>query len=324
MLTGRADFDALRQAGGLSGYPSQAESEHDVIENSHASTALSYADGLAKAFQLRGERDRAVVAVIGDGALTGGMAWEALNNIAGGQGPPRRHRGQRQRPLLLADDRRAGRPPRRRCASTRGYEHALDLVKEHAARAPVVGASLYDALHGIKKGIKDVLQPQAMFEDLGLKYVGPIDGHDEQAVEARAAQGPRLRRPGHRALHHPEGPRLRARRERRRGLLPLAAARSTRPPAREQPKGGTAGPRSSARSWSRSARERARRRRHHRGDAAPDRAGAVRRGLPRPDLRRRHRRAARADLARPGWRSAGCTRSSPSTRRSSTAPSTSC
>lgn len=82
MLTGRHDFDLLRKRGGLSGYPSRAESEHDIIENSHASTALSYADGFAKAFQLRGEDDRAVVAVVGDGALTGGMCWEALNNIA--------------------------------------------------------------------------------------------------------------------------------------------------------------------------------------------------------------------------------------------------
>ena len=85
LLTGRHDFDTLRQRGGLSGYPSQAESEHDVIENSHASTSLSYADGLAKAFQLRGEGDRFVVPFIGDGALTGGMAWEALNNIAAGK-----------------------------------------------------------------------------------------------------------------------------------------------------------------------------------------------------------------------------------------------
>ena len=113
MLTGRADrFDTLRTEGGLSGYPSQAESEHDVVENSHASTALSYADGLAKAYELRGEQ-RHVVAVIGDGALTGGMAWEALNNIAAPQGPPAAagDRGQRQRPLLHPDGGRAGRAP---------------------------------------------------------------------------------------------------------------------------------------------------------------------------------------------------------------------
>ena len=111
MLTGRAgQFDTLRTEGGLSGYPSQAESEHDVVENSHASTSLSYADGLAKAYAIRGE-DRHVVAVIGDGALTGGMAWEALNNIAEGDDRAPGDRRQRQRPLLHADRRRAGQPP---------------------------------------------------------------------------------------------------------------------------------------------------------------------------------------------------------------------
>ncbi|MFI0484819.1 1-deoxy-D-xylulose-5-phosphate synthase [Actinomadura sp. 9N215] len=191
MLTGRHDFERLRKRGGLSGYPSRAESEHDVIENSHASPALSYADGFAKAFQLRGEDDRAVVAVVGDGALTGGMCWEALNNIAaGGAG----------RPVIIVvnDNGRSYSPTIGGLAShladlrvTQGYENALDLIKKTVPRAPVVGNVAYEALHGIKKGIKDVLQPQAMFEDLGIKYVGPIDGHDEDAVERalRRARG---------------------------------------------------------------------------------------------------------------------------------------
>jgi 1-deoxy-D-xylulose-5-phosphate synthase len=194
LLTGRHDFGTLRQRGGLSGYPSQAESEHDVIENSHASTALSYADGLAKAFQLRGEGDRFVVPFIGDGALTGGMAWEALNNIAAGR--------DRRVVIVVNDNGRSYSPTIGGLAShladlrmTRGYEHALDLIKRTVPRAPVVGGMAYDALHGIKKGIKDILQPQGMFEDLGLKYVGPIDGHDEAAVEhalrkAKAFGGP--------------------------------------------------------------------------------------------------------------------------------------
>jgi 1-deoxy-D-xylulose-5-phosphate synthase len=194
LLTGRHDFDTLRQRGGLSGYPSQAESEHDVIENSHASTALSYADGLAKAFQLRGEGERFVVPLIGDGALTGGMAWEALNNIAAGK--------DRRVVIVVNDNGRSYSPTIGGLAShladlrmTRGYEHALDLIKRTVPRAPVVGGMAYEALHGIKKGIKDILQPQAMFEDLGLKYVGPIDGHDEAAVEhalrkAKAFGGP--------------------------------------------------------------------------------------------------------------------------------------
>ncbi|HZB33312.1 MAG TPA: 1-deoxy-D-xylulose-5-phosphate synthase [Streptosporangiaceae bacterium] len=188
LLTGRHDFTDLKLRDGLSGYPSQAESEHDIIENSHASTALSYADGLAKAYELRGE-DRAVVAVVGDGALTGGMCWEALNNIAGSA-----------RPVIIVvnDNGRSYSPTIGGLAShlaglrmTNGYEHALELIKRTVPRTPVVGSVVYETLHGIKKGLKDVLQPQAMFEDLGLKYVGPIDGHDEQAVEhaLRKARG---------------------------------------------------------------------------------------------------------------------------------------
>ncbi|MBP2705632.1 1-deoxy-D-xylulose-5-phosphate synthase [Microbispora sp. RL4-1S] len=195
MLTGRAgEFGTLRQEGGLSGYPSQAESDHDVIENSHASTALSYADGLAKALTLRGETDRTVVAVIGDGALTGGMAWEALNNIA----------GRKDLPLIVVvnDNGRSYSPTIGGLAyhlsslrMTQGYEHALEFVKNNLGRVPLVGPPIYDTLHGMKKGLKDILTPQAMFEDLGLKYVGPIDGHDEAAVEAalrraRAFRGP--------------------------------------------------------------------------------------------------------------------------------------
>ncbi|GAA3025173.1 1-deoxy-D-xylulose-5-phosphate synthase [Streptosporangium longisporum] len=195
MLTGRAGrFDTLRQEGGLSGYPSQAESEHDIIENSHASTALSYADGLAKAYRLRGESDRTVVAVIGDGALTGGMAWEALNNIA----------GRKDLPLIIVvnDNGRSYSPTIGGLAShlaslrtDQRYEDVLDFVKDGLHRVPLVGAPVYDALHGVKKGIKDVLAPQVMFEDLGLKYIGLVDGHDEQAVEAALRRARGFRRP---------------------------------------------------------------------------------------------------------------------------------
>jgi 1-deoxy-D-xylulose-5-phosphate synthase len=183
MLTGRqGGFDRLRQAGGLSGYPSRSESEHDVIENSHASTALSYADGLAKAYALRGETDRAVVAVVGDGALTGGMCWEALNNIAGAP----------HRPviILVNDNGRSYAPTVGGLAQhlnslrlSQGYEQTLELVKNVLTRTRVVGPPLFEALHAVKRGLKDVLAPQALFEDLGLKYLGPIDGHDVEAVE---------------------------------------------------------------------------------------------------------------------------------------------
>jgi len=183
LLTGRqAGFATLRQEGGLSGYPSQAESEHDIIENSHASTALSYADGLAKAYALRGESaERTVVAVVGDGSLTGGMCWEALNNIATGDLPV---------VIVVNDNGRSYAPTvgglARHLAALRlkpSYEQVLEVVKGVLNRTPLVGAPLYEALHGIKKGLKDAVQPQVLFEDLGLKYVGAIDGHDIEALE---------------------------------------------------------------------------------------------------------------------------------------------
>jgi 1-deoxy-D-xylulose-5-phosphate synthase len=191
MVTGRRTrFDTLRQQGGLSGYPSRTESEHDWVENSHASTSLSYAEGLAKGYRLKGDTDRRVVAVIGDGALTGGMAWEALNNIA----------GQPDLPLVIVvnDNGRSYSPTVGGLAqyldslrTDPRYEWALGLAKRTLTRTPVVGPAAFTALHGVKQGIKDVLAPQGMFEDLGLKYLGPIDGHDRAAVEhaLRAARG---------------------------------------------------------------------------------------------------------------------------------------
>jgi 1-deoxy-D-xylulose-5-phosphate synthase len=183
LLTGRhAEFGTLRQAGGVSGYPSRAESVHDMVENSHASTSLCYADGLAKAYRLRGETDRTVVAVIGDGALTGGMAWEALNNIAVASGSRIvivvNDNGRSYQPTIggLADHLATVRVSQR-------YEQVLDYIKTTLTHTPLVGPPLYETLHGLKKGIKDVLQPQVLFEDLGLKYLGPINGHDEQMVE---------------------------------------------------------------------------------------------------------------------------------------------
>ena len=183
MVTGRAnDFETLRQEGGLSGYPSRAESIHDVIENSHASTALSYADGIAKAFEIHGESDRHVVAVVGDGALTGGMTWEALNNIADGS--------ERSIVIVVNDNERSYSPTiggmARHLATlrtTKGYEGFLDWGKSVLERTPVVGAPVYNALHGMKKGIKDFVAPQGLFEDLGLKYIGPIDGHKISDME---------------------------------------------------------------------------------------------------------------------------------------------
>lgn len=191
LLTGRrAGFEQLRQEGGLSGYPSQDESEHDIVENSHASTALSYADGLAKAYAIRGE-DRHVVAVIGDGALTGGMAWEALNNIA---------IAQRSRLVIVVNDNGRSYTPTigglaNALTSLRTnprYEQILDLVKKRLTSVKGVGPAAYDVLHAMKKGMKDALAPQGLFEDLGLKYVGPVDGHDRVAMEHALAQAKRF------------------------------------------------------------------------------------------------------------------------------------
>ena len=187
MLTGRAgEFSTLRKEGGLSGYPSQAESEHDWVENSHASTSLSYADGMAKANQILGKDDH-VVAVIGDGALTGGMAWEALNNIAAGQ--------DRRLVVVVNDNGRSYTPTvgglANRLTEIRTnprYEPALNAIKDRLNRTRGVGPATYDALHAIKKGIKDALAPQGMFEDLGLKYIGPVDGHDRQSLEHALTQ----------------------------------------------------------------------------------------------------------------------------------------
>src|SRR5690554_5514641 len=182
LLTGRRDFSRLRKEGGLSGYPSRAESVHDIVENSHASTALSWADGIARAHQVAGRTDRHVVAVIGDGALTGGMAWEALNNIV--------ESADRRLVIVVNDNGRSYAPTIGGMAhhldilrTTRGYENVLSWGKRTLGRAGPPGRLAYEALHGLKKGIKDVVAPQGMFEDLGIKYVGPIDGHDAAAVE---------------------------------------------------------------------------------------------------------------------------------------------
>ena len=188
IVTGRAgEFDRLRQRGGIAGYPNRSESEHDVIENSHASTALSWGDGISRGFSITGQSDRSVVVVVGDGALTGGMSWEALNNIASAK--------DRNLVLVVNDNERSYSPTIGGVATylstlrvTQGYERFLDWGKEVLHKTPVVGAPIYETLHGVKKGIKDIVAPQGMFEDLGLKYMGPIDGHDFLALEKALTQ----------------------------------------------------------------------------------------------------------------------------------------
>lgn len=189
ILTGRKDFTRLRRPGGLSGYPSRAESEHDIVENSHATTALSWADGISRGFLLSGRKDR-VVAVIGDGALTGGMAWEALNNIA----------EDAKRPLIIVlnDNGRSYAPTvggfiRRFDAVrkldglrvNRRYEDMLDWGKRALKGAGTPGQLAYETLHGLKRGMKGVFFDAGIFDSLGLKYLGPVNGHDlPQLLEA--------------------------------------------------------------------------------------------------------------------------------------------
>jgi 1-deoxy-D-xylulose-5-phosphate synthase len=195
IVTGRAgEFDRLRQRGGIAGYPNRSESEHDVIENSHASTALSWGDGISRGFSITGQSDRSVIVVVGDGALTGGMSWEALNNIASAK--------DRNLVLVVNDNERSYSPTVGGVATylstlrvTQGYERFLDWGKEVLHKTPVVGAPIYETLHGVKKGIKDIVAPQGMFEDLGLKYMGPIDGHDFAALEKALAQAKQFGEP---------------------------------------------------------------------------------------------------------------------------------
>lgn len=181
ILTGRANgFEKLRQRGGLSGYPSRAESVHDWVENSHASASLSWAEGMAKGFLSQGE-DRTVVAVIGDGALTGGMAWEALNSIADQQGL--------RLVIVVNDNGRSYTPTVGGLANQLAiirtdphYEEALDRMKRHVTDKPL-GKQVFGLMHAAKAGVKDALIGNGIFSDLGIKYLGPVDGHDVLSVE---------------------------------------------------------------------------------------------------------------------------------------------
>ena len=194
MLTGRADrFDTLRQAGGLSGYPSRAESEHDWVENSHASTALSWAEGIARAFNLQGQTDRKVVAVVGDGALTGGMAWEALNNIAADDLPI---------VIVVNDNGRSYQPTvgglAKKLSGIRTdprYERTMRGIGHVARRMPRFGETAYTMLEAFRAGLTRLFFPQSMFSDLGIKYIGPFDGHDLKATEKALRQAKRVHGP---------------------------------------------------------------------------------------------------------------------------------
>ena len=193
LLTGRHDFDHLREKEGLSGYPSRVESDHDIVENSHASASLSWADGISRYRHIAGIPAK-TVAVIGDGALTGGMAWEALNNIADGTA--------RDLVIVVNDNGRSYAPTIGGLAhhldalrTSPEYERTLSWAKKRLLALGDPGRAAFDALHGLKTGIKDVIAPQALFEDLGIKYLGPIDGHDLIAMEHALTRARDFREP---------------------------------------------------------------------------------------------------------------------------------
>ena len=186
LVTGRKDdFPTLRQPGGMSGYPSRAESPHDWIENSHASTALSYAHGIAVGLHRRGEHDRRVVAVLGDGSLTGGMAYEALNNLG--------HAGTRV-VIVLNDNGRSYAPTVSRLSSglthlrlSPSYVHARERARHALRSIPGFGGLAYSSLHGLTSAVREIVTPHRFFEALGVRYAGPIDGHDIAGMEQAIA-----------------------------------------------------------------------------------------------------------------------------------------
>ena len=187
MLTGRSDLSSLRQKDGIAGYPQRSESEHDIVESSHASSSLSWADGIAKAYKLTGQNDRYVVAVIGDGALTGGMAWEALNNISDDN--------DRKLVIIVNDNGRSYAPTIGGLArylndvrTAKNYRRLYKLSKRVFYKMGLVGRLIYSAARGAGKGLLSTFAPQGMFPNLDIKYIGPVDGHDLAAMEQALRQ----------------------------------------------------------------------------------------------------------------------------------------
>lgn len=187
MLTGRSDLSSLRQKDGLAGYPQRSESVHDIVESSHASSSLSWADGIAKAFKLTGQKDRYVVAVIGDGALTGGMAWEALNNISDDN--------DRKLVIVVNDNGRSYAPTIGGLArylndvrTAKNYRRLYKLSKKVFYKMGLLGRLFYSAARGAGKGLLSTFAPQGMFPNLDIKYIGPVDGHDFAAMEQALRQ----------------------------------------------------------------------------------------------------------------------------------------
>ena len=183
LLTGRQDFSRLRAAGGIAGYPQRAESEHDVVESSHASSSLSWADGISRAFEATGQHDRHVIAVVGDGALTGGMTWEALNNISDDN--------SRRLVIVVNDNGRSYAPTMGGIARflntvrTQRVYHSLKSKSERLFdRLGKPGRALYRGVRGGTHGfLARFVDNEALYSNLDIKYLGPIDGHDIAALE---------------------------------------------------------------------------------------------------------------------------------------------
>ncbi len=182
ILTGRSDLSTLRKKDGIAGYPQRSESEHDVVESSHASSSLSWADGIAKAFKISGQDDRYVIALLGDGALTGGMTWEALNNIT--------HENDRKLIIVVNDNGRSYAPTIGGLAkhlnnirTDRRYKRMYRLSKKFFYAFGSFGKLVFNAARGAGKSVLETLAPDSMFPNLDIKYIGPIDGHDIEALE---------------------------------------------------------------------------------------------------------------------------------------------
>ena len=194
ILTGRKDFDTLRQKDGLAGYPQRSESEHDIVESSHASSSLSWADGIAKAYKITKQNDRYVIAVVGDGALTGGMTWEALNNITDDN--------DRKLVIVVNDNGRSYAPTIGGLArylngirTEKFYRRLYRLSKKVFFKFGTVGRMAYSTLRGAGKGLLGSFAPKGIFPNLDLKYIGPVDGHDLHAMEAALQQAKKYANP---------------------------------------------------------------------------------------------------------------------------------
>jgi len=194
LLTGRKDFSTLRQREGLAGYPQRSESVHDIVESSHASSSLSWADGIAKAYKLTKQDDRYVIAVVGDGSLTGGMTWEALNNISDDN--------DRKLVIVVNDNGRSYAPTIGGLArylndirTERFYRRLYRASKTFFYKFGLLGRLTYSAARGAGKGLLGSFAPKGLFPNLDIKYIGPIDGHDLEAMEQALTQAKKYANP---------------------------------------------------------------------------------------------------------------------------------